>query len=92
MKVSIEKFDGSRIVKNMPNVGEESTMILVPRRSLLDIDEIYDWMRFDKTAEYHEGLPLFCQSDKPCEFKVNSQVIIIASRDSEESIGEIKRL
>lgn len=61
MKLAAERFDGSRVIKEMPYVGEDSTVILVPRRNLLT-GEVEDYMRFDKTKETHEGLSLFRQS------------------------------
>lgn len=62
MKAAFERFDGSRLTKDLPRVGDESTVILVPRRSSMLGFEIFDYMRFNKTEEIHEGLPLFRQS------------------------------
>ncbi len=93
MRVALERFDGSRLIKDMRQVGEDSTVILAPRRSLLDIEEVHDWMRYDKTEETHEGLPLFRQSAESLELHIDGKMstIVPMQRDGEKAIGEIRR-
>lgn len=91
MIVALERFDGTRLVKDMRQVGADSTVILAPRRSLLALDKVHDYMRYDKTEEVHEGLPLFRQSAESLELHVDGRATTICpmQRDAEKSIGRI---
>lgn len=74
-------------------VTEDSTVVLVPRRDLLADGEIVDWMRYDKTEEIHEGLPLFRQSGESCDVEINGELVTVVpmQRDGPRSAGEMGR-
>lgn len=93
MRVALERFDGSRLVKDLSYVNEGSTVILAPRRSLWNTDAVHDYMRYDKTEEIHDGLPLFRQSAESLDIEINGKTVKVTpmQRDAERAIGEIRR-
>lgn len=72
MKLAAQRFDGSIVIKDLPYVTDTSDLVLVPRRNAFT-NEIVEFMRFDKTEQLHEGLPLFVQSDEALDYEDNEQ-------------------
>ncbi len=64
MTAVFERFTGTRFVKTLPRVQEGCDLVLIPRRDLMLHGAIIDWMRFNRTDEVHEGLPIYLQSDE----------------------------
>ncbi len=87
MRAAFERFDGTRLVKEMPYVGADATVILIPRRDAFS-GEAMDYMRFDKTTDTHEGAPLFKQSSEPLEVTLEAGMVkpTIVQADDKRSV------
>lgn len=74
MRLIVQRFGGIRQTKDMRYISDNSVVVLIPRRDFWS-EEVIDYMRFDKTDEIQDGLPVFVQSAQEIEAEVNGKMV-----------------